>query len=141
MRVVADALVVRTGHVLAPDDRDYGFGRALVALAAGARVTLPTDHLVSPCFAADFVDPLLDMLVDEESGIWHASHGPALSSFDLARSLAHRVGVPTRRLEASSGAARPHALASERAWPLRDLDRALTNHVAAWTFNLRAAAA
>jgi dTDP-4-dehydrorhamnose reductase len=140
-RLCPDALIVRTGPVLDPHDREETFARVLVALAAGARVVLPRDDRLAPCFATELVHPMLDMLIDEERGIWHASHGPGLSSFDLAHRLAAHVGVPTRRLEAARGPSQNYALTSERAWPLPDLERAAMNHLATWTHNLRGLAA
>lgn len=131
-----DALVVRTGIVCDADDPDDPLAYVLAALAGGSTVRMPDDEIVSASVLPQLLDATLDLLIDGERGVWHGSNVGERSLYELVRAAARHAGVPTERLERGRSP-RPcglevgsgmRAIASERAWPLPDLDVALAGY-------------
>ncbi|UOQ79959.1 MULTISPECIES: SDR family oxidoreductase [Hymenobacter] len=106
-----EALVVRTSAFFGPWD-EYNFVYA--ALRAGHR-NLPfaaaDDVLVSPTFVPDLVNVALDLLIDEERGVWHLANQGSYTWADLARLAADMAGLATSfvvpRAQHSFGLAAP----------------------------------
>ena len=132
------ALVVRTSAFFGPWDDSNFVTVALRALAAGHPFAAADDAVVSPTYVPDLVDATLDLLIDGESGIWHAANVGAATWADLAEAAARAAGVPTDALERVPTAAlglpaerpRSSALASERGTLLPALDDALARYAA-----------
>ena len=88
---------------------------------------------MSPTYLPDLVHASLDLLIDEESGIWHLTNANPITWADLALQAATRAGVDASRLEVRHGhemnfaARRPayRALGSMRGKPLPSLNNAL----------------
>lgn len=117
------ALVVRTSSFFGPWD-DYNFITiALRTLAAGDPFVAADDITVSPTYVPDLVHTALDLLIDDEDGIWHLTNNQPITWADLALTAARLTGVDASRLEAHGSknlrykAARPRysALMSEQA--------------------------
>ena len=130
------ALVVRTGLVCDPEDPDDPLATVLAALAGRATVRMPDDEHVTTSVLPQLLDATLDMLIDGERGVWHAANLGERSLHELVRAAAQHAGVPTERLERGRSP-RPwgleagpgmRAIASERAWPLSDVDTALAGY-------------
>jgi dTDP-4-dehydrorhamnose reductase len=126
------ALVIRTAAFFGPWDSSNFIAHVLHRLARGRRVHAPSD-VISPTYVPDLVHATLDLLIDEESGLWHLANAGALSWAELARDVASRFGYDARNVHAHSLhapgqlASRPRfsALGSERAQLLPALERAL----------------
>ncbi|KQW93537.1 dTDP-4-dehydrorhamnose reductase [Massilia sp. Root418] len=139
LEVYPEALLVRTSAFFGPWDRHNFVTLALEALAAGMPFSAADDLIVSPTYVPDLVQACLDLLIDQESGIWHLSNADALSWADLARRAAGLAGVDTATLAVLSGAAldmpaaqpRYSALGSERASLMPTLDDALQRYLTA----------
>lgn len=135
---VSGALIVRAGLLLDPEDPDDPLARVLAALAGGDRVRLPDDEIVAASLVPQLVDAALDLLIDGEQGIWHATHLGSASLRRLCELAAAHAGIATEGLE--PGRSREgwglergpgmHAIASERAWPMPRLEVALASYVA-----------
>jgi dTDP-4-dehydrorhamnose reductase len=96
------ALVIRTSAFFGPWD-EYNFVTAVLrALAAGQEFVAADDQLVSPTYVPDLVNTSLDLLIDGERGLWHASTPGAITWAELARYAADLSG-----LDASGIVARP----------------------------------
>jgi dTDP-4-dehydrorhamnose reductase len=50
------------------------------------------DVIVSPTYVPDLVNTSLDLLIDEEKGIWHLSNSGKVTWYDFAEELALRGG-------------------------------------------------
>jgi len=50
------------------------------------------DLFISPTYVPDLVNTSLDLLIDEEKGIWHLANNSNLSWADLAYRVAERCG-------------------------------------------------
>jgi dTDP-4-dehydrorhamnose reductase len=143
------ALVVRTSAFFGPWD-EYNFVTlALRALAAGEPFVAADDAVVSPTYVPDLVQACLDLLVDDEQGIWHLTNPGAVTWAELARRAAAVAQMSTERLVARPTATLGYAarrpaysvLGSERAWILPPLDDALARYVADCEIRQRCSAA
>jgi dTDP-4-dehydrorhamnose reductase len=131
------ALVVRTGAFFGPWDRHNFVTLALAALARGERFAAADDAVVSPTYVPDLVQSCLDLLLDEERGVWHLVNDGEVTWAELARQAATLVGLDPLRVHgqpmASFGlvAARPRfsALASERGRVMPSLGSALDRYL------------
>ncbi|MFP2912099.1 SDR family oxidoreductase, partial [Pyxidicoccus sp. 3LFB2] len=131
------ALVVRTGAFFGPWDRHNFVTLALAALARGERFEAADDAVVSPTYVPDLVQACLDLLIDEEQGVWHLVNDGEVTWAELARQAATLVGLDPLKVHgrpmASFGlpAARPRysALASERGRVMPSLSNALDRYL------------
>jgi dTDP-4-dehydrorhamnose reductase len=127
------ALVVRTSAFFSPWDECNFVTIALRTLASGAPFVAADDLTVSPTYVPDLVHASLDLLIDDECGIWHLTNTNPITWADLALQAANLAGVDASRLEVRHGhqmnfaARRPtySALGSIRANLLPSLPHAL----------------
>ena len=132
-----DALIIRTSAFFGPWDKYNFVTMALSALASGQRFRAAHDAFISPTYVPDLVHAALDLLIDNERGIWHLANAGALTWADFARSAARAAGLDASLVEACStqslnlAARRPRysVLASERGSLLPSLDDALTRYL------------
>jgi dTDP-4-dehydrorhamnose reductase len=90
------ALIVRTGPLFGfSGGRDCAV-RTLQSLANG-RPAVWEPGVVSPTYVPDFVHAALDLLLDEESGIWHLANMGAISWSSFSERLAEAAGLDRRR--------------------------------------------
>lgn len=131
------ALVIRTSAFFGPWD-EYNFVTiALRTLASGERFRAADDALVSPTYVPDLVHAALDLLIDEEQGLWHLTNTGAITWADFARRAAQLAGLNAGLIEGCStsslnlAAPRPRysVLASERASLLPPLTDALSRYL------------
>jgi dTDP-4-dehydrorhamnose reductase len=137
LSVLPTALVIRTSAFFGLWD-EYNFVTiALRALASGKKFRAASDALISPTFVPDLVHAALDLLIDNEQGIWHLANQGETSWADFARRAAEAAGLDTSLVEACSTeslslpAPRPlhGVLSSERGTLLPPLDHALARYV------------
>jgi dTDP-4-dehydrorhamnose reductase len=131
------ALVVRSSSFFGPWD-NFNFLTLMVnQLRKGNAYLAPEDIIISPTYVPDLVQACLDLLVDEESGIWHLTNEGELSWADLARQGAGIVGLSPHLIKGFSAnelqghqAPRPRysALSSERGQLLPSLEDALMRY-------------
>jgi len=131
------ALVVRTSAFFGPWD-EWNFAHAaLEALATGRPFAAADDAVVSPTYVPDLVDAVLDLLIDDESGIWHVANPGEVTWEEFARLVAAAAGVSEATLHGCPSAElgwvarRPRysALGSERGSLLEPLEDALARFV------------
>ena len=144
LQTFPQALVVRTSAFFGPWD-EYNFVvRTLRSFASGGGVRAAADT-VSPTYVPDLVSASLDLLIDEECGIWHLANTGAISWAGLAKEVAARAGYDPRLVRAEPGrklgwiARRPHysVLSSERAWLMPTLESALDRYMRDCTIDWR----
>ncbi|HUS64459.1 MAG TPA: sugar nucleotide-binding protein [Kofleriaceae bacterium] len=137
LRCLPSALIVRTSAFFGPWDLGNFVAVVQSSLAVGRPVRAAHDLIVSPTYVPDLVNAVLDLLIDEEEGIWHVANLGAVSWAELALRSAARLELrtsliqPCRAAELSFAAARPtySALGSERAVLLPTLEDALARYV------------
>lgn len=89
------------------------------------------DTWVSPTYVPDLVHAALDLLIDDERGIWHLANGGAVTWAELARrgvalmggDPALVLGLPMAALELAAPRPAWSVLGSERGWPMAEVDR------------------
>ncbi|HEY9906760.1 MAG TPA: family 1 glycosylhydrolase [Thermosynechococcaceae cyanobacterium] len=130
------SLVIRTSAFFSPWD-DYNFLTvALRALTTHNRFVAADDAVVSPTYVPDLVHATLDLLIDDEVGVWHLANQGAIDWADLARNVAGRAGLAQANVESCSTkslgltAARPSysVLGSERGILLPSLEVAIDRY-------------
>jgi dTDP-4-dehydrorhamnose reductase len=131
------ALVVRTSAFFGPWD-DYNFATlALRALSRGEPVVAADDAVVSPTYVPDLVHTVLDLLLDEATGIWHLANDGAMTWAAFGRQVADRAGLDSSLVVGRATAAlslrapRPRfsALTSERGIVMPTLENAICRYV------------
>lgn len=131
MTIGADSLIVRTSAFFGPWDRHNFLFETARAVLGGKTVAASDRSIVSPTFVPDLVHATLDLLLDEEKGIWHLSNEGALSWHDFAREFLDRAGLDSGALrKASDGKAINTSLTSERGLILRPTEQAVADFVA-----------
>ena len=138
MTVCPSSLIVRTSAFFGPWDKANFVNAVLDSLKRHASFTAAANLIVSPTYVPDLVDATLDLLIDNESGIWHLANSGAVSWADLARMVAERAGyspvlIKARPYHALGFAAlRPSfsGLTSERTSVMRPLADAVESYFA-----------
>lgn len=126
MAIDADALIVRTSAFFGPWDRHNFLFNTIETLRRGEDVFASDKTIVSPTYVPDLVHATLDLLLDEEKGIWHLTNQGAISWHELARDIAERAHLDSGRIIAPEVDEHSDtSLTSSRGLLLRPLDRAL----------------
>src|SRR5205085_9253691 len=93
MAIDADALIIRTSAFFGPWDRYNFLFDTVDRLRRGENVFASDRTIVSPTYVPDLVHATLDLLLDEETGIWHLTNQGAISWHELAMQMADRANV------------------------------------------------
>jgi dTDP-4-dehydrorhamnose reductase len=94
-----DALVIRTSAFFGPWD-NYNFAtHALRALVQGLPFVAANDTYISPTFVPDLVNASLDLLIDQEFGLWHLSNSGEVTWLEFARATADAAGLDPAQIE------------------------------------------
>ncbi|WP_324675709.1 SDR family oxidoreductase [Hymenobacter sp. GOD-10R] len=89
------ALVVRTSAFFSPWD-EYNFVYHVLRAGHGKQAfEAANDVLISPTYVPDLVNVSLDLLIDEERGVWHLANQGAYTWADLARLAADMASLDT----------------------------------------------
>jgi dTDP-4-dehydrorhamnose reductase len=127
------ALVIRTSAFFSPWDKFNFAVTVRESLLKGDMINVANDVVISPTYVPDLVHATLDLLIDEERGIWHLANGGERTWADFAYEIADRFGLnrsfinPVPVQELAYTARRPvySALASSRGILLPSLEDAL----------------
>jgi dTDP-4-dehydrorhamnose reductase len=130
------ALVIRTSAFFGPWDNYNFVHHILDNLGKKERVKVASDVYISPTYVPDLVNASLDLLVDDEKGIWHLVNDGTVSWSDLAKEVALRGNYnasllqPMPVAELGYPATRPtfSALTSRHGLILPSLDHALNRY-------------
>jgi dTDP-4-dehydrorhamnose reductase len=86
-------LVIRTSAFFGPWDQ-YNFVYLIMQeLKNKKSCRVVNDITISPTYVPDLVHASLDLLIDEQEGLWHVSNDGALSWADFALEIAGRAGL------------------------------------------------
>ncbi|MDB5014577.1 MAG: dTDP-4-dehydrorhamnose reductase, partial [Daejeonella sp.] len=129
-------LVIRTSAFFGPYDQNNFVTNVLNTLKKGKQFQAIGDVLISPTYIPDLVNASLNLLLDNESGIWHLSNEVVISWADLALDVALRGKFSLKHIESVSindmnyRAIRPRysALKSEKGMQLPSLEDALNRY-------------
>jgi dTDP-4-dehydrorhamnose reductase len=134
LAIDADALIIRTSAFFGPWDKYNFLFDTIEKLKRGEEVVASDRTIVSPTYVPDLVHATLDLLLDDESGIWHLTNQGAISWHELAREAAAgaKLDRATIRLvrRADDAERADTSLSSRRGLLLRPLDQALSDFAA-----------
>ncbi|WP_216859178.1 SDR family oxidoreductase [Hymenobacter citatus] len=98
------ALVVRSSAFFGAWDEHNFVHHALTAARLGESFAAAADVVVSPTYLPDLVNTALDLLLDEERGIWHLANDGTCTWAELAR-----LAIETAGLDSSGVLSQPAA--------------------------------
>jgi dTDP-4-dehydrorhamnose reductase len=131
-----NALIVRTSSFFGPWD-EYNFAtRTLRSLADNEPVKAAKDVFVSPTYLPDLAHESLNILMDNEYGIFHLTNQGIISWANFARKIARKAGfdenliqeVPVNSIGGNALIPTYSALTSEKGMRLPDLEDALQRY-------------
>lgn len=138
MKICPDSLIIRSSFFFNPwSDEDFLKKVLLSASLPGKQYFLPSDIIISPTYIPDFVNNALDLLVDNESGIWHLSGSNEMSHFrfiqialDIAdKSQKHISPSPYEKLNFAAERPSYSALTSSRGIVLPSVHTCLNHYL------------
>ncbi len=124
------ALIARTGLLIGFPERDP-LARILGTLPKREQLLVPDDEAFSAAHVDPFADAVLDLLVDQEHGLWHITDGSKRSWHDLIAAYSAPKGgqkivrVPGAMLRRAAARPRSCVLGSERGILLEDFERTM----------------
>jgi dTDP-4-dehydrorhamnose reductase len=148
LTALANTLVVRTSAFFGPWDSYNFISTTLAALRSNARVDAASDVVVSPTYVPDLVQNCLDLLIDDERGIWHLANVGEVSWADFATKAARAAGlnadlirsVPATELGLRAKRPAYSALQSSRGSLMPSLDDAIARYLTQSTLSERKSA-
>jgi dTDP-4-dehydrorhamnose reductase len=137
LKLNPSALVVRSAAFFSPWDKNNFIKLAVSSLQEGRNFYAAHDVFVSPTYVPDLVNVSLDLLLDDEKGIWHLSNDGKISWAELAFTVAERCGFNTALVKPKPlthfryKAKRPlyNVLSSNRGSILPGLDSAINHFI------------
>lgn len=131
------ALILRCGELLSTTDPSQFLTSTMRSLSRGQRVPADCDAIFSLTYLPDVIEAALDLLIDDESGIWHLAHHGGANAADLLRRAAelakldaHLIDpLPLWNFNPAAERPRDRVLRSERAELLPPLNDALRRYV------------
>ncbi len=132
------SLIVRTSSFFGPWDRHNFITQTLIHLSQGREVVVSNDLYITPTYVPDLVHETLNMMIDEESGVFHLTNQGevtweefALKALNLSgnKLLKRELLIPRLAKEMTFRAQRPKrsSLKSMRR-RMPDLDSALAKY-------------
>lgn len=130
------ALIIRTSAFFGPWDKYNFVTNVLSSLKNQQFVKAASDVLISPTYVPDLVNTSLDLLLDDESGIWHLANRGETTWASLATQVAKLGGFDSNLVtqmplaDFNYPAKRPRysVLSSERALLMPDLSDSLARY-------------
>jgi dTDP-4-dehydrorhamnose reductase len=132
----AETLVIRTSAFFGPWDKFNFIHWVQEKLSNQQVIEVANDVYISPTYVPDLVHATLDLLIDEEAGIWHLANQGTITWADLAYETARIYGLDNTLISAvpltdlKYPAQRPYycVLGSEKGHLLPSLEDALERY-------------
>jgi dTDP-4-dehydrorhamnose reductase len=134
-----NALIIRTSSFFSPWDNFNFVTNALADLKQGRQVVAANDVYISPTYVPDLVNESLDLLLDNEYGIFHLANHGTTTWADLALKVAEMAGCdqslvsakPFSRMNVKAKRPCYSVLQSEKGIKLPHLEDALRRYMEA----------
>jgi dTDP-4-dehydrorhamnose reductase len=132
-----NALVVRTSALFGPWDKTNFITAVLNSIQNGLTFTAVSDVCLSPTYVPDLVHTSLDLIMDDECGIWHLCNNGQTSWIELALTVAERCRLnlklikskPLNQFGFKAKLPAYSVLSSERGIILSPLDNAIDRYL------------
>jgi dTDP-4-dehydrorhamnose reductase len=98
-KINPQSLIIRSSFFFNPWHKEDHLYKMLESLGE-KHFYLPSDIVHSPVYVPDFVNVVLDLLIDGETGIWHLSSQEEISHYDFARMALDLAGIKENILPA-----------------------------------------
>lgn len=85
------ALIIRTASFFSPYDQHNFAVHLVAALREGRPFPAVADWVTSPTYIPDLVRATLDLIIDDEVGLWHLTNDGATSWADFAMAVGERL--------------------------------------------------
>jgi dTDP-4-dehydrorhamnose reductase len=127
------SLIIRTGEFFGSMNNNNFVSRLINTLRSGKQFNVAGEIIVSPAYLPDLVNISLDLMIDDEHGIWHLANQGHMTLSDLAYEVAERAGLKKQLLLTQKTASMPwvakrplnSSLASEKSSLMPSLHNAL----------------
>ncbi len=131
-----DALMIRTSDFFGSSEKNNFLALALHTIATGKRFLAANDLIFSPTYLPDLVNASLDLLIDNEKGIWNLANEGETSWSEFAKLAANISGlnsnkivsIPSHKLNFSATRPIYSALGSKRGILLPKLEHSLEKY-------------
>ncbi len=126
------AIIIRTSAFFGPWDAYNFIDQALRQVKQGKKFMAANDVTISPTYVPHLVHAALDLLIDNEKGIWHLANKGALTWYEFARETTRRSGLdesmilPVKMQRLPATRPRYSVLASERG--MLSLEKAMDHY-------------
>ncbi len=132
------SLMIRTSAFFGPWDQYNFLHWVEECLHNNSEIPVANDVYISPTYVPDLVNTTLDLLIDDENGIWHLANKGAISWADLAFLVADRLkyqglninSVPASALNLKAARPKYSVLSTEKGHMLPELNHALERYFA-----------
>jgi dTDP-4-dehydrorhamnose reductase len=137
LKEAPSSLVIRTSAFFGPWD-EYNFVHYVrKSLSQFERIKVANNITISPTYVPDLVHTTLDLLIDDETGIWHLANQGSVTWAELSYMVAEHYQldktfidpVPGEELEFPATRPPYSVLGSERGHLLPTLDDALSRYI------------
>lgn len=100
LEINRNALIVRTSSFFGPWD-DFNFAtKTLMSLTEGKRVKAASDVYISPTYLPDLAHETLNILLDNEWGLFHLTNVGTVSWAEFAQKVARKAGLNVKLIDA-----------------------------------------
>ncbi|HEY8690242.1 MAG TPA: family 1 glycosylhydrolase [Chitinophagaceae bacterium] len=136
LNINPNSIIIRTSSFFGPWDEYNFISNVLNTLSLNNNFVAASDIFISPTYVPDLVNASLDLLIDNEKGIWHLTNNGEITWANLARKVSDKAGLNTDLVEEQPvhflnlKAARPKnsVLKSEKGIFLPSLENALNRY-------------
>lgn len=125
LQACPQALIIRTGAVFGPWDRQNFVFEVLSALKVGRAFSTVPAGRITPAYAPDLVNRALDLLIDGERGLWHLANAGGISWYNFARSAAAAAALDGNLIAEPPNGQDSTELASQRGSLLPSVHQAI----------------
>lgn len=132
LNILPESLVVRTSAFFGPWDQ-YNFAHYVINELNNDNLVYASTDVITPTYVPHLVNAALDLLIDDERGIWHLANSEPLSWLQFAQKIANRAGLNESMVSEAAAdlpAKRPYysALSSEKGILMPTLNAALDEY-------------
>ena len=128
-----EALIIRTSSLFSNWDEHNMLQRWMQKISASVPVEIANDVIVSPTYVPDLAHAVLDLLVDDEKGLWHLTNKGAISWADFALESAMQLklnkglirSLPLDQMNLPARRPKYSVLGSERGYLLPTIENAM----------------
>ena len=132
-----DSIIIRTSSFFGPWDKYNFVSNVINTLSENNNFVAAEDIFISPAYVPDLVNASLDLLIDNEKGIWHLTNKGEISWSDFAKKVSDKAGLnidlvdpqPLHLLNWRAQRPKYSVLTSEKGIILPSLDNALNRYL------------